>query len=129
MGDSRRKQNGEFDFDKLPEGVYFFSGQEGFVKVNVDKDGVQSWDLQNWFDSLDPDTDEAQHEKIIQDIKKRLNNDTGIINPSKGLAKKNFLNPFKRIKWTPKTYLKIRNIWLAANPTKKYLNKVHQAYK
>ena len=98
MGDSRRKQKGEFDFDKLPEGVYFFSGQEGFVKVNVDKDGVQSWDLQNWFDSLDPDTDEAQHEKIIQDIKKRLNNDTGIINPSKGLAKKSFLNPFKRIK-------------------------------
>ena len=92
----RRKQDGEFDFDMLPEGVYFFSGQEGFVKVEVDKDGHQSWDLQNWFASLDPDTDKVQNEKIIQDIKNRLNKDTGIINPPKGLAKKSFLNPFKK---------------------------------
>ena len=96
MGYIRREKEGEFDFERLPEGVYFFSGQEGFVKVEVDKDGVQSWDLQNWFDSLDPDKDEAQHEKIIKDIKNRLNNDTGIINPPKGLAKKSFLNPFKK---------------------------------
>jgi len=81
MGFIRRKVAGEFDFDELPEGVYFFSGQEGFVKVEVDKDGHQSWDLQNWFASLDPDRNEAQDQKIIQDIKKRLNADTGIINP------------------------------------------------
>ena len=55
MGYIRTKKNGEFDFEKLPEGVYFFSGEEGFVKVEVDKDGHQSWDLQNWFASLDPD--------------------------------------------------------------------------
>ena len=91
-----RKNEGEFDFDKLPEGVYFFSGQEGFVKVEVDKDGNQSWDLQNWFDSLDPDKDEAQHQKTIQDIKIRLNADTGMINPPERPAKKSFLNPFNK---------------------------------
>ena len=90
----RREQDGEFDFDKLPEGVYFFTGQEGFVKVEVDKDGNQSWDLQNWFDSLDPDKDEAQHQKTIQDIKRRLNADTGIINSPKKQVKKSFLYPF-----------------------------------
>tara|TARA_B100000579_G_C22346441_1_gene627385 strand:+ start:206 stop:508 length:303 start_codon:yes stop_codon:yes gene_type:complete len=95
MGFLRRKQDGEFDFDNLPEGVYFFSGQEGFVKVEVDKEGHQSWDLQNWFASLDPDTNEAQHQKIIKDIKKRLNADTGMIKPPKKLARKSFLNPFK----------------------------------
>ncbi len=81
MGYFRREQKGEFDFEKLPEGVYFFSGQEGFVKVEVGKDGRQSWDLQNWFASLDPDTSEEKHQKIIQDIKRRLNTDTGMINP------------------------------------------------
>ena len=96
MGYIRRRQEGEFDFDKLPEGVYFFSGQEGFVKVEVDKDGHQSWDLQNWFASLDPDTNEAQYQKIIQDIKRRLNADTGIINPSKRQGKKSFFNPFNK---------------------------------
>jgi len=94
MGYIQRKQAGEFDFNKLPEGVYFFSGQEGFVKVEVDKDGHQTWDLQNWFASLDPDTNELQHQKIIQDIKRRLNADTGIINPPKTKPMKNFLNPF-----------------------------------
>ncbi len=84
----RRKENGEFDFDKLPEGVYFFSGQEGFVKVNVDKNGHQSWDLQNWFASLDPDKNESQHQQIIQDIKARLNADTGIINPTRKSKRK-----------------------------------------
>tara|TARA_B100000965_G_C19334174_1_gene644394 strand:+ start:164 stop:454 length:291 start_codon:yes stop_codon:yes gene_type:complete len=93
---NRRKQNGEFDFDNLPEGVYFFSGQEGFVKVEVDKDGHQSWDLQNWFASLDPDKNEEQDKKIIQEIKKRLNADTGMINPLKNQAKKSFINPFKK---------------------------------
>ena len=92
----QKKKDGEFDFDKLPEGVYFFSGQEGFVKVEVDKDGHQSWDLQNWFASLDPDKNETQHQKIIQDIKRRLNADTGMINPPKKVGKKIFLNPFNK---------------------------------
>ena len=94
MGYKRRKQVGEFDFNNLPEGVYFFSGEEGFVKVAVDKDGQQSWDLQNWFATLDPDTNEEEHQKIVQDIKNRLNADTGIINPPKKSEKKRFLNPF-----------------------------------
>ena len=92
MGYIRREKNGEFDFEKLPEGVYFFSGQEGFVRVEVDKEGNQTWDLQNWFDSLDPDTNESQHQKTIQDIKKRLNADTGMINPSNKKTNNNFLN-------------------------------------
>ena len=96
MGYVRRKKNGEFDFEKLPEGVYSFSGQEGFVKVEVDKDGYQHWDLDNWFASLDPDENEEQRQKIIQDIKKRLNCDTGIIDPPKKLTGRIFLNPFKK---------------------------------
>ena len=96
MGYIRRENSGEFDFEKLPEGVYFFSGQEGFVKVEVDKDGTQSWDLQNWFASLDPDKNEDQHQKTIQDIKRRLNADTGLINPPQKQGKKSFLNPFKK---------------------------------
>ena len=92
----KREKDGEFDFDKLPKGVYFFSGQEGFVKVEVDKEGQQTWDLHNWFASLDPDTDEAQHQKTIEDIKKRLNADTGIINPAKKQERRNFLNIFSR---------------------------------
>ena len=96
MGNTRKENEGEFDFDKLPEGAYFFSGQEGFVKVEVDKDGNQSWDLQNWFASLDPDKDEVQHQKTIQDIKRRLNADTGMINPTKKQVKKSFLNPFNK---------------------------------
>tara|TARA_Y100001968_G_scaffold308405_1_gene327137 strand:+ start:239 stop:523 length:285 start_codon:yes stop_codon:yes gene_type:complete len=89
-----RDKNEKFDFDNLPKGVYFFSGEEGFVKVEVDKNGNQSWDLQNWFASLDPDTNEEQHQKTIQDIKRRLNANTGIINPPKKLRKKSFLNFF-----------------------------------
>ena len=96
MGFIRKEKNGEFDFDKLPEGVYFFSGQEGFVKIKVDKDGKQTWDLHNWFASLDPDKNELEHQKIIEDIKRRLNADTGIINPPKNLAKKFFTNPFNK---------------------------------
>ena len=87
MGYFKKRQDGEFNFDELPEGVYFFTGQEGFVKVEVDKDGHQSWDLQNWFASLDPDKDEMQHQKIIQDIKKRLNADTGLINPREKMVR------------------------------------------
>ena len=87
---------GEFDFDKLPEGIYSFSGQEGIVKVKVDRNGNQSWDLENWFASLDPDKDEEQHQQIIQDIKRRLNADSGMINPPKKLAKRIFINPFKK---------------------------------
>ena len=96
MGYIKKEKEGEFDFDKLPEGIYFFSGQEGFVKIEVNKDGHQSWDLQNWFASLDPDKDEAQHQKIIQAIKRRLNADTGIINPSEKQEKRNFLNIFSQ---------------------------------
>ena len=83
------------NFEKLPEGVYFFTGQEGFVKVEVDNQGNQTWDLNNWFDSLDPDINEAQHQKIIQDIKKRINAETGRINPPENLVKRIFSNPFK----------------------------------
>ena len=95
MGNIKGEQNGEFDFDNLPEGVYFFTGQEGFVKIEVDKDGQQSWDLENWYASLDPDTNELQHRKIIKDIKKRINADNGTISPAKKFAKNHFLNPFK----------------------------------
>ena len=95
MVNLRNEKNVEMDFNKLPEGVYFFTGQEGFVKVEVDNEGNQTWDLNNWFSSLDPDTNEAQHQKIIQDIKRRINADSRIINPSKKLAKRIFTNPFK----------------------------------
>ena len=91
-----RDKNEKFDFDNLPKGVYFFSGEEGFVKVEVDKNGNQSWDLQNWFASLDPDKDEAQHQKTIKEIKRRLNADTGTINPIKKQIKRSFLNPFNK---------------------------------
>ena len=91
----KKKNDGEFDFDKLPEGVYTFSGQEGFVIVKVDKDGNEYWNLENWFASLDPDENEEQKHKIIQNIKSRLDSDTGMINPSKKKAKGSFLNPFK----------------------------------
>ena len=96
MGHIRSEKVGEFDFDKLPEGVYSFSGQEGFVKVEVDKNGHQCWNLENWFASLDPDENQEQRHKIIQDIKKRLNADTGMINPPKKNSKRSFLNPFNK---------------------------------
>ena len=94
MDYSKRNKNGEFDFDKLPQGVYTFSGQEGFVKVEVDKNGHQSWNLENWFASLDPDENSVQRHQIIKDIKERLNADTGLINPQKKKSKISFLNPF-----------------------------------
>ena len=72
MGLFRREKDGEFDFDKLPEGEYFFSGKEGFVKVEVDKEGNQSWNLENWFASLDPDKNETQRNKIIREISKYI---------------------------------------------------------
>ena len=90
MGFIRRQNNGEFDFENLPEGEYYFSGEEGFVKVEVDENGRQLWNLDNWFASLDPDKNEEQRNKIIQDIKKRLNADTGMINPKKKGAKRIF---------------------------------------
>ena len=96
MGYIRRKKDGEFDFEKLPEGVYFFSGQEGFVKVEVDKNGHQYWNLENWFASLDPDENEAERDKIIKNIKRRINTDTGIINPPKKQTKRSLFNPFKK---------------------------------
>ena len=96
MGSIRKGKDGEFDFENLPEGVYFFSGQEGFVKVKIDKDGNQSWDLKNWFASLDPEKNETQDQKIIQEIKRRLNADTGIINSPKKQRNKSFLNLFNK---------------------------------
>ena len=96
MGYVRRKKDGEFDFEKLPEGNYSFSGQEGFVKVEVDKDGHQHWNLENWFASLDPDENEEQRDKIIQEIKKRLNPDTGMIDPPRRQVRKSFLDRFKK---------------------------------
>ena len=96
MGYIKREKDGEFDFDKLPEGSYYFSGQEGFVKVEVDKNGNQNWNIENWFASLDPDKNEKEQNKIIQDIKQRLNADTGMINPPTKKAKTSFLNPFKK---------------------------------
>ena len=97
MGDIRSKHNGEFDFDKLPEGIYSFSGQEGFVKVEVGKNGDQSWNLENWFESLDPDKNEVQRDANIEDIKSRLNPDSGTIDPTRKQKKRSFLNPFKKI--------------------------------
>jgi len=90
----KREKDGEFDFENLPEGVYFFSGKEGFVKVEVDKKGRQNWDLQNWFASLDPDTNEDNHQRIVQDIKRRLDTDTGMINPPPKSKRRIFINPF-----------------------------------
>ncbi len=95
MGYIKMENDGEFDFEKLPEGIYFFTGQEGFVRLEVDKEGHQAWDLQNWFASLDPDKNEAQQQKIIQDIKRRVNVNTGMISQSSMQVKKSFLNPFK----------------------------------
>ena len=96
MGYIRREKHGEFDFEKLPEGSYSFSGEEGFVKVEVDRNGHQTWNLENWFASLDPDETEERRQEIIQNIKERLNADTGMINPAKRHEKNNFSNPFKK---------------------------------
>ena len=98
MGYIKKEKDGEFDFEKLPEGSYSFSGQEGFVKIEVDKNGIQTWYLENWFASLDPDENEEQRHRVIQDIKNRLNADTGMINPPKKQVKINFFNPFKKEK-------------------------------
>ena len=89
----RVEKNGELDFAKLPEGMHIFKGQEGFVEVEVDKNGNEYWNLENWFDSLDPDKDEAQQNRTIQAIKRRLNTDTGMINPPKKRTK----NFFRRL--------------------------------
>ena len=94
MGYIRRKQNGEFDFDNLPQGTYSFTGQEGVVKVEVHIGGGQSWDLDNWFASLDPEINEDQRQQIIHDIKQRLNPDTGIIGEPIKQKRKWFLKIF-----------------------------------
>ncbi len=97
MGYISRKQKGEFDFDNLPQGNYSFTGQEGVAKVKVHKNGSQSWDLENWFASLDPEINEEQHQQIVQEIKKRLNRDTGIIGPPIEKNRNRFLAMFKSI--------------------------------
>ncbi len=94
MFKNRKKRSGEFDFENPPEGIYSFSGNEGVVTVEVDKDGNQSWNLENWFASLDPDKNEKEKDLIIQDIKQRLNKDTGLINPREKVKKRSFFNPF-----------------------------------
>ena len=91
MDETKMNKNAEFDFENLPEGNYSFSGKEGFVRVEVDENGNQYWDLENWFDNLDPDKTEAQREKTIQQIKQRLNADTGMINSSDKNKNCNFL--------------------------------------
>tara|TARA_Y100001968_G_scaffold151446_1_gene138609 strand:+ start:2250 stop:2549 length:300 start_codon:yes stop_codon:yes gene_type:complete len=95
MGYIRKGKEGEFDFEKLPEGVYSFSGKEGFVKVEVGENGYQSWNLDNWFASLDPDENEHNRNKIIRDIKRRLNPDTGMINPPLKDIKRSFFSNLK----------------------------------
>ena len=72
MGYIREKKEEGVDFDNLPKGVYFFTGQEGFVKVEIDKEGNQFWDLQNWYATLDPDKDEAQEKKLLKTSKEGL---------------------------------------------------------
>ena len=89
------KNDDDFDFDNLSEGVYSFSGLEGFVKVEIDKNGHQSWNLENWFATLDPDKNEMERPNIIQDIKRRIDFDKGIINPPKKRSKKRLFNLFQ----------------------------------
>ena len=96
MGYIRRKQNGEFDFENLPEGTYSFTGKEGVVTVEVHKDGGQSWNLENWFVSLDPEINEEQRQEIIHDIKQRLNRNTGIIDPPIKKKRNRFLQMFSQ---------------------------------
>ena len=96
MGYKKRGNDSEFDLENLPAGIYSFSGQEGFVKVEVDKNGHQYWNLENWFASLDPDENEADRDEIIKNIKRRINTDTGIINPPKKQTKRSLFNPFKK---------------------------------
>ena len=92
----KRKTEKIFDLDKLPEGIYSFSGLEGFVKVEVDKNGHQAWNLENWFSTLDPDEIEEKRDQIIQDIKQRINTNTGIIQPSKKKRNNSFFNIFNK---------------------------------
>ncbi len=94
MDYSKRNKNKVFDFDKLPKGIYTFSGEEGFVKVELDKNGNQSWNLENWFASLDPDKNAVEKELIIKDIKRRLDPDTGLINPPEKKSKISFFDHF-----------------------------------
>ena len=96
MGYIRRKQSGEFDFENLPQGTYSFTGKEGVAKVKVQKGGHQSWDLENWFASLDPEINEEKRQKLIHDIKQRLNADTGIIGPPIKQKRKGFLQIFSK---------------------------------
>ena len=96
MDYERAKRDGDFEFEKLSEGVYYFSGKEGFVSVDVDRNGHQSWNIENWYSSLDPDDKEEKREEIIRDIKKRLNADSGIINPVKERQKKNLFKLFDK---------------------------------
>tara|TARA_B100000700_G_scaffold317075_1_gene407806 strand:- start:432 stop:683 length:252 start_codon:yes stop_codon:yes gene_type:complete len=73
----KREKDEKLDIEKLTEGVYSFSDKEGFVEIKVDKNGTQSWNLENWFASLDPDKSEEDQEKIINEIKQRLKKNQG----------------------------------------------------
>ena len=90
MGYIKIERSGDYELDRLPEGIYFFTGQEGFVKITIDKDGHQSWDLENWYASLDPDRNELQDGEIIKDIKKRIKSDSWTISPPKRMQKNIF---------------------------------------
>ena len=81
MGYIRKENDGEFDFDNLPPGNYSFTGDKGIIQVSVEKNGSQKWDFSNWFESLDPDQPNQTNPEFIKEIKKRINPDTGIVNP------------------------------------------------
>lgn len=92
----RTKRDEEFDFEQLSEGVYYFSGKEGFVSVEIDRNGHQSWNLENWYASLDPDDKKEKSDEIIRDIKKRLNGKNGMISPSNKKKRKTLFNLFDK---------------------------------
>ena len=95
MDNISNKPDEEFDFEKLPEGLYYFSGEEGFVSVQIDKKGIQHWNLENWFANLDPDKNEIQRNKVIEDIKQRINTNTGKIKPIQ--KRKNLFKRFYKL--------------------------------
>ena len=69
---NKGKMEEKLDLENLREGSYSFSDKEGFIEIKVDKNGNQSWNLENWFSSLDPDKNENERENIIQEIKQRI---------------------------------------------------------
>ena len=85
------KNLGEFDLDNLPPGRYSFTGNEGVIEVFVDNDGNQTWNFDNWFNSLDPDENKTPSSEMIESIKKRINPDTGYVSSNRKLVKQSIL--------------------------------------